>query len=278
MSYNETQNYKLSARLKLTNRSASTKVLLSVLFVALLFSGGVYFSDSFKTKMYDLYYNTTSGVYGGVRSLNTTLSNKAEKVSGHFNLEERLNELKEENQKLKAKQIYYRTIESELSSLKNALKYAGNDPKKILMTEILMQSADGYVEAARIPVGDINGVKKGDVVVDGEKLVGRITDVGERFSKVMLVTSPNSKVPVFFEKTNLKAIVRGNYDGKLAVEIMHGDGESPKLDELVTASGDGYHFPSGVVIGKVTSVEDGKIEISPFFDLRKVKYVSILRD
>lgn len=278
MAYDETHNYKLSARLKLKTKSAPTRWFAGVLLVVSLLSGGAYFSDSFRSQIYNIYYSTTSEVYRGVNFLNVSISNKIGNFGSYFDLENKYNKLKEKYESLKEREVYYVGVESELSALKKALKYDSNNPQKILMTEILMQSASGYVEAARVPVGSVNGVKKGDVVVDGEKLIGRITDVGERFSKVVLVTSPNSKVPVVFEETNLKAILRGNYDGKLAVEMIHGEGVMPKLGEMVTASGDGYHFPSGVAIGKVTMAEGSKIEITPFFDVRNIRLVSILRD
>ncbi len=278
MSYDGTNNYKISARLKLTNKSVSTKVFISVLFVITFFSAGIYFSDSFRSKIHDIYYYTASGLYGGVNSINSALSNKAGKVTSHFNLEEKYKNLQAANQELKDREIYYRSIVSELSALKNAMKYSANDPKKIMMTEILMQSSDGYVEYARVPVGKINGIKVGDVVVDRERLLGRIIDVGERFSTVMLVTSPNSKIPVFFEKTNLKAIIRGSYNGKMVVDLVHGEGSSPVKGEVVSASGDGYHFSSGIVIGTVTKVQEGQIEITPFSNIRNIRHVSILRD
>ena len=277
MSYDGSSNYKISARLKLSNRSISTKFFLITLFGIAIFSAGLYSSDAFRSKLYEIYYHTTSSVYGGVNSINLSLSSRADKVTNHFNLEEKYESLKAENQAFKDREIYYRSLASEITILKKAMKYSANDPKKILMTEILMQSSDGYVESARIPVGQINGVKKGDVVVDQEKLVGRITDVGERFSIIMLVTSPNSKLPVYFEKTNLKAIIRGSYNGKMVVDLVHGEG-FPIVGEAVSASGDGYNFTSGLAVGTVTKAQEGNIEITPFSNIRNVRYVSILRD
>ena len=162
MSYDGSSNYKISARLKLSNRSISTKFFLITLFGIAIFSAGLYSSDAFRSKLYEIYYHTTSSVYGGVNSINLSLSSRADKVTNHFNLEEKYESLKAENQAFKDREIYYRSLASEITILKKAMKYSANDPKKILMTEILMQSSDGYVESARIPVGQINGVKKGD--------------------------------------------------------------------------------------------------------------------
>jgi rod shape-determining protein MreC len=278
MPYDGSNNYKISARLKLRNRSIPTKFFIGTLFVIAVFAAGLFLSDAFRSKLYEIYYHTASSVYGGVNSINSSLSSRVGKVTHHFSLEEKYENLKAENQEFKDREIYYRRLASEIAKLKNVMKYSANDPKKILMTEILMQSSDGYVESARIPVGRIDGVKQGDIVADHEKLVGRITDVGERFSTITLVTSPNSKTPVFFEKTNMKAIVRGSYNGKMVVGLIHGKGALPVLGEVVSASGDGYNFISGLAVGTVTKDQEGQIEITPFSNIRNVRYVSILRD
>lgn len=272
-----THNYKISSRLKL-NTSFISKKLIGLLTVVSLSIGALfYFFPTAKEKVVEAYDSSFFGIYTVMNYFNESVAAKKNAVRNYMDLEARYRQLESENLELKSQMVNYQNILSENQSLKRMIKYSINNPRKILSTKFFTHSVDGYVDFARIPVGRVNGIKENDIVVEGEKLVGRVTEVEENNSKVILVTSPDLKLPVFFASTNVKAVLRGTHDGKLFVTLLNVNNLLPQKDELVITSGDGYHFPSGIAVGIVTKSETDSIEITPFFDYKKVNIVSILR-
>jgi len=270
-------NYKISSRLKLNKDSIPKKLIAFVTALSLCIGALFYFFPTAKDKVLDAYNSSFFGIYTIMNNFNESVISKKNAVINYIGLEERYRQLESENEELKSRMINYQNILSENQSLKRMIKYSINNPRKILSTKFFTHSVDGYVDFARIPVGKVNGIKENDIVVEGEKLVGRVTDVEENHAKVILVTSPDLKLPVFFTSTNVKAVLRGSHDGKLFVTLLNVNNLLPQKDELVITSGDGYHFPSGIAVGIVTKSETDLIEITPFFDYKKVNIVSILR-
>ena len=50
---------------------------------------------------------------------------------------------------------------------------------------------------------------KGQIALDASGLVGRVTEVGDRSARVLLVTDMNSRIPVMLEASRAKAILVG---------------------------------------------------------------------
>jgi len=271
-------NYKISSRLKLHSRSGFSKIIAFLVALSIAIALLLHFSPTLKGKLSRSYDSFSFGVYSVINAFNQSIISKKNGFFNYINLEGKYRNLESENLNLKSQVTNYQQILTENEYLKKLMKYSVNNPKKILTTKFFAQSVDGYVNFAKIPVGNINGIKENDIVVEGERLVGRVTEVEEHYSRVILLTSPDLKLPVFFTSTNVKAVLRGTQDGKLLVSILNVNNLLPQKDELVVTSGDGYHFPSGIAVGIVTRSEPDYIEITPFFNYKKVDIVSILRD
>jgi rod shape-determining protein MreC len=109
----------------------------------------------------------------------------------------------------------------------------------------------------------------------GQGLIGRITEIGNWSARVLLITDLNSRIPVILEGTRTHAILAG--DNGPAPYLLY----LPKAaavnvgDRLVTAGHDGV-FPTGLAVGRVAGIEDGKIRVEPLADLDRLEYVQIV--
>jgi rod shape-determining protein MreC len=84
-------------------------------------------------------------------------------------------------------------------------------------------------------------------------LVGRLQDVSLMSARVLLVTDPNSRIPVITEKTRLHAMLIGN--GTPTPELHYlPDNTQPQKNERVITSSDGGVFPEGIAVGIIESV------------------------
>src|SRR5581483_4782803 len=114
------------------------------------------------------------------------------------NLREEVDRLTLENVKLRevAKTLPFDTVRATVIA---------RDPSNILATVVL-------------GVGTNEGVKAGHVVVSDQGLVGRITEAGANYSKVLLVTDPASTLSALVEGSRATGIVRGQYGDALIME------------------------------------------------------------
>src|SRR5262249_34274925 len=127
-----------------------------------------------------------------------------------------------------------------------------------------------------------DSVASGMPVIDGEGVVGQITNVGTFTSEVTLVTEKDQSVPVMLVRNGLRAIAVGSgKDGSIEVPFMPAWADSQNNDVLVTSGIDGT-YPPGLLVAQVTSVEKNaayvfaKIVAKPAAGVANHRYVMVL--
>ena len=102
--------------------------------------------------------------------------------------------------------------------------------------------------------GAVNGVFKGQAVLDDRGLIGQTTNVGPWSAEVILITDPEHGTPVRIERTGLRTIAVGAGDAtSLALPYLPANADIKQGDLLVT-SGLGGVFPHGYPVARVTEV------------------------
>ena len=149
------------------------------------------------------------------------------------------------------------------------------DPSNILATIVLS-------------VGTADGVKVGHVVLSEQGLVGRVTEVGTNYSKVLLITDPSSTVSALVEGSRATGIVRGQYGDSLIMDWLLQTEKVHPGDVVVTAGlalGDELRslYPKGLVIGKVLQLQNAEAGayqraiVGPAVDLRRLENVLVVK-
>ena len=91
---------------------------------------------------------------------------------------------------------------------------------------------------------------KGQIALDERGLVGRVTELGMRSARVLLVTDMNSRIPVILESSRARAIVVGTNGPR--PRLMHWpEGTVPVEGERVVTSAEAQAFPAGLPVGVV---------------------------
>jgi rod shape-determining protein MreC len=109
----------------------------------------------------------------------------------------------------------------------------------------------------------------------GEGFIGRIIEVGEVSSRVLLITDLNSRIPVMVESTRDRAILAGdNSDEPRLLYLPPAVALSPG-DRIVT-SGDAGALPPGLPVGTVTAAGEGGARVAPFANWSRIEYVRII--
>ncbi|MEL6422189.1 MAG: rod shape-determining protein MreC, partial [Pseudomonadota bacterium] len=137
--------------------------------------------------------------------------------------------------------------------------------------------ADGrgvFARSVILNVGTRAGVASGRPVVDAGGLVGRTLNAGERATRVLLLTDPNSRIPVRFGAEGLEGVLVG--DTTPTPEIAFApQSTTAKVNDEVRTSGRGGLFPPGLAIGRITTISP-RVRVSLYTDPDQIDFVSVL--
>jgi len=131
------------------------------------------------------------------------VSDPAARFADSFDGIRTMRELKAENIRLKAEntrlhQWYEAALryKAENQSLKDLLNVKADPALTFVTARVVSDPGGAFVKSALLPVGSGDGVARGNAVMSGQGLVGRIIEAGKRSSRVLLVTDLNSHIPL----------------------------------------------------------------------------------
>ena len=204
-----------------------------------------------------------------------TARDTASEVQSYFSLKQQVEALQRENQSLKDWEQQARTLKAENESLRALLKMTPSPRVSFISAPVIADASSGFVRGVIALAGRENGVAKGQAAMVGNGMVGRVQDVGERVSRVMLLTDINSRLPILIERTRDQAILAGNNSDQPDINYLPRDADIKVGDHVVT-SGIGGAFPPGLPVGEVSEIVDGKIYVQPFADLGRLEFIRMV--
>lgn len=204
-----------------------------------------------------------------------TVSDIVDRVESLATLQAENATLKENNERLRKWQALAQKLQRENEELRAALRVVP-DPRASFVTARVAGEAGGpYVRTALLDAGAADGIKKGQAVLGGDGLVGRIIDVGNTSARVLLVTDLNSRVPVFIEPSRARAVLAGDNSSAPRLEFLAPEAKISVDDRIVT-SGEGGVLPPGLPVGTVAAVEEGGAIVRLAAQWERLEFVSVL--
>lgn len=197
-------------------------------------------------------------------------------VSGLAEMQEENLRLQEENKKLREWYQAALLLQDQNKELQTLLNVKVEPSHTFVTARVIADSGNSYVKSLLVRAGELDGVSKGDAVLSGKGLIGRVIDTGNGTSRVLLLTDINSRIPVYIEGVEYKAIMAGSNTD--LPYILHVD-QKKEITEgaRVITSGDGGVFPYGLPIGRVVYNNDGKPEIELNADMKNLRYIRIVQ-
>ena len=153
---------------------------------------------------------------------------------------------------------------------------------------VTARSASNWASTLTLSKGSAQGVAVDDCVVDEYwNLVGVVAEVGENWCTVRTLIDSDTEMGALISRTGGAAILEGDLalmgEGKLKLTFLPENSQLMSGD-LVTTSGRGGVFPSGIVAGHVEEVRTDASGIGqyavivPETDLNSLKQVFIIKD
>jgi len=164
-------------------------------------------------------------------------------------------------------------LEIENNILRKELSLLPPSFDNYIFVKVISDTQTHYNKTIIINAGKNMNIRKGDAALTSKGLIGSVFEVYEKYSRVLLISDINSKIPVRVGENNIKAIIGGNNTSK--IDLLYLKENLPFNDnDLVYTSGDGGYFNSGIPVG-ILRKENNVIYIDPLNDLSQIQYINI---
>ena len=199
-----------------------------------------------------------SGAGAALRQTSGSFGDLATLRSRNDELEKSVAELTVENLGLKE-------VEAENARLRKLLGFAQTNPSfdykgGQIVGRVVGSEPNSIIQSIVIDLGKANGIEPGMPVVTERGLVGRITDVYNNSSRVLLINDSNSSVNTLLQNSRLRGILRGRAGQQPIMDYLPQDNKV-LVGDIVVTSGESGNFPAGVPVGQVVEVEQNDVEM-----------------
>jgi rod shape-determining protein MreC len=177
--------------------------------------------------------------------------------------------LREENERLRRWQAAALTLESENELLRRQTAYVPEAAPGFRTVRVVADGGGTYARAVLLALNPQMTVRKGQVALDERGLVGRVSEVGSRSARVLLVTDINSRIPVTLEGSRARAMLAGTNGERPRLQHWP-EGFTPEEGQRVVTSAEAGAFPAGLAVGVVRWSAAGAPEVELFARLDRL--------
>jgi rod shape-determining protein MreC len=207
----------------------------------------------------------TTPIQEGVSLVSTQFNQLAETARDLRNLRKRNEELEAQNASLLLENVRLKEIEAEVALLRDLLNFTQENPTFDLqgahvVGRVIGQDPSNLQRYITLDVGQEVGIARNMPVVTDRGLVGRIAEVGDRWSKVLLIIDVSSTVNALTQSTRASGLVQGQADGSLLMRSIPQE-DTISVGDTVFTSGLGGNFPRQILIGQIIDVERKDYEL-----------------
>jgi rod shape-determining protein MreC len=111
-----------------------------------------------------------------------------------------------------------------------------------------------------LDAGQDAGLRPDQGVLAPEGVVGRLWSVGPTQSKVLAADAPNASIGVMLARSRATGVLQGLGNGRAEIRYLNSQ-EVVQVNEAVYTSGLDRVFPRGLLVGYVTEVRPGELEL-----------------
>jgi rod shape-determining protein MreC len=253
--------------------------LLGLIFFSIIFLilGSYNFKivDFVKISIKEVVYRSSFIVSGPEKIIRTSFNKITDHINHYRNykiIEEKLGKLTAldlTNQIIKLENIKYKKLVDDYFIKNNEI-----------FAKVLIDKNSPFLRSVVLNKGSKNNIKLGMAVLDGEYLIGKVVEVNFFTSRVLLISDINSKIPVSISPNDVQAIMSGDGKQNATLQYIQGtDLKNNNEDMMVTTSGAGGLFKSGILIGNINFTENSttnNLKVNIYKDFSQLKYVKVI--
>lgn len=206
----------------------------------------------------------------------TGVANMVADFQSYTRIYEQNRDLRRELQQMRAWREAALQLEQENAKLRD-LNNVSLDPALTYITGVVMaDSGSPFRQSVLLNVGNHDGILDGWPAMDGIGLVGRISGVGERTSRAILLTDTSSRIPVVIQPSGQRAVLAGDNSFYPRLDFLENE-EVVRPGDRVVTSGDGGMFPADLLVGQVALGSDRRLRVRLAADYERLEFLRVLR-
>lgn len=252
------------------------KIILIILMVLFLF-----FLSFYQKNIKNFFYSISQPLEKFLWQGGKETSNIFETIFGAQKLKIENRDLKLKNQESLQNQILLTELEKENEILREALGIGLEKEFKLFFSNVI--GKDILNDYILIDKGSEDGVSKDLVVItEGKVLVGKVDEVYKDFSRVILISNPQTSVPAEILDKETNILVKGKGNGHIFADFIPSNIKI-SIGDVVFSAFTKKTLPRGLLIGVLKEIKKEDIEsfqqaeIAPFFDLSQIDYLFIIK-
>ena len=204
-----------------------------------------------------------------------SLTRALDKISEFRDLHNEFERLKQENQQLRQWRHVATGLQAENQALRRLTHFVPPRDPKVISGRAISNAGGPFVRSILVNVGSRQGVRRGLAAVSGTGFVGVVVEVGERHSRVLLMTDLNSQIPVVVQTTRDPGVLSGDNSDRPRLLFLPQNAHISTGDPVVT-SGEGGVLPAGLQVGVITAISDAGVRVKPLVDWDRLEFVRFL--
>lgn len=207
--------------------------------------------------------SVTAPVSGSIAALGDLASGVPDTIGNYFFVHSENKRLRAELDRSRKLLLTARTIAYDNRRLRRLLAVRDRTPDTVVAARLVSSTGSSGRRFALLNAGRWQGVIPGMAVRGPEGLIGRVTEAGPAAARVLLLTDPESIVPVRRTRDGLPAIAVGRGDGTLEVRSVSTNVRLAK-GELFVTSGTGGLYAPDIPVARIRS-DGGDVSVAlPF--------------
>ncbi|MFN4024084.1 MAG: rod shape-determining protein MreC [Hyphomonas sp.] len=170
------------------------------------------------------------------------------RITGQAERERRIRELENEVRDLARYKAAAISMADRLEAYERILNLMGEPPERGVTARVITEVDGPFSQTLLANAGRLQGVEPGAVAVNEGGLMGRVVHLGDRSSRILLVSDYSSRLPVLGEVSGVRAIMYGQDREYGRLGDLPEDSNFIEGERILT-SGDGGAYPRGLVVG-----------------------------
>lgn len=190
--------------------------------------------------------------------------------------------LREEVNILKARLAGVEELTAQNMRLERLLAFKRSLVYSSMTASVIGRDPSGWSSSMIIDRGKDDGIRQGMPVISALGVVGKITEVSEKNSKVVLLTDPQFSVAAIVQGSREIGLVTGSLQGEICRMRFISSSAQVAVGDKVITSRLSTSFPEGLLIGEITRIigdpQEPSIEciIKPVVVLSQVEEVLVI--
>ncbi|MFZ0928628.1 MAG: rod shape-determining protein MreC [Syntrophobacteraceae bacterium] len=185
--------------------------------------------------------------------------------------------LKREIAELQSRVTSYQEAYVENQRLRRLLDFKTTTMAETIPAQVIVHDLTGWFQTLMVDKGFRDGVAPDMPVVNDEGLIGRVLDVSNRYSRVLLITDQGSAVDAVDQRNRVRGILCGKDANGCLLKYIRGNLDIKEGDLVISSGKDGI-YPKGLRLGVVRAVYKDPVDLFQKIDVKPLVRLSALEE